>query len=252
MGRLFEGKVALVTGAGSGIGLATALKFSQAGARVVLVDITQSGLDEVSDQIRSGGGESLAVQADVSRADDVEAAVAKTVRAYGRLDCAFNNAGVASPPDRRDTWDEAWFDRVMAVNVKGVLLGMKFQLRQMIEQKSGAVVNAASVAGLSGIGPLAYVASKHAVIGLTRAAAMRVARHGVRVNAVCPGGIATPMTLGALERKPETFERYTGGAPAGRIGEPDEVADAVVWLCSDQSKYICGHPLVIDGGRLLG
>ena len=175
----------------------------------------------------------------------------EAVSAFGRLDCAFNNAGVATPPEGRDSWDEDWFDRVMAINVKGVMLGMKFQLRQMLKQESGAVVNTASVAGVSGMGPLAYVAAKQACRHrpfLAPSYAARAPRHPRRERRLSR---RCAVTLRARERASRHSDRFADRVPARRVGEAGEIADAVLWLCSDQSSYVCGLALVIDGGRIL-
>jgi NAD(P)-dependent dehydrogenase (short-subunit alcohol dehydrogenase family) len=245
----FGGKVVLVTGAGSGIGRATALAFARAGARVVASDISAGGGAETLDQIRSAGGEAIFVAADVARAADMEALVGRTVATYGRLDCAFNNAGIDGGNEAMLDWDEAVFDRTMSVNVKGVFLSMKYEIPVMLGQGAGAIVNAASVVGLVGaLGPIAYVTSKHAVVGLTRTAALQYATRGIRVNAVCPGVIRTPMVARALAADPAAGEIIGQMHPMMRLGEPPEVADAVLWLCSDQASFVTGHPLAVDGG----
>ena len=245
------GKVALVTGAASGIGRAAALRFAAADVKVLALDRSEA-VEETCELVRAAGGEAAPLIADVSRSADMERAVNEAIRRFGRLDCAFNNAGLSrGGAPAVDPWDEGWFERVMAVNVRGVFLVLKFQLRHMIGQGSGAIVNSASIAGLTGYGSPAYVCSKHAVVGLTRVAAVQAAPHGVRVNAVCPGSIATPMVLHDEAARRATLEAVERRVPASRIGEPEDVAEAVVWLCSPAAGYVIGQPLVIDGGWTL-
>lgn len=245
--KRFEGKVALVTGGGSGIGRATALAFASEGAKVVIDDISIKGGEETLRMIKSIGGEAIFVKADVSKANEVEALVQKTIETYGRLDCAFNNAGIGEPLKRIHNSTEENFDRVMATNVKGVYLCMKYEIPQMLKQGSGAIVNTASIAGLVGlVAQAAYVASKHAVIGLTKSAALDYAKSGIRINAVCPGVIRTPLI--GLEEKPSKEAVYIDMEPMGRLGKPEEVAAAVLWLCSDEASFVTGYPFAIDGG----
>jgi NAD(P)-dependent dehydrogenase (short-subunit alcohol dehydrogenase family) len=244
----FHGKVALITGGGSGIGRATALAFARAGARVVVADVRPEGGEETAALIRAAGGEAIVVRADVALAAEVEAMVAATVAAYGRLDIAFNNAGVASGGAFTADCAEEAFDRVIAVNLKGVWLCMKHEIAQMLRQGGGAIVNTSSVAGLVGFrGRGDYVAAKHAVIGLTRTAALEYAPQGIRVNAVCPGYVMTPLIEGVLRREPEHMARMVAAEPVGRLGQPEEIAAAVLWLCSDAASFVTGHPLVVDG-----
>lgn len=248
-GRL-EGKVALVTGAASGIGRATALAFAREGAKVVLADVAVEGGGEVACLIQEAGGEAIFVRCDVSRAAEVDSMIQKAVETYGRLDCAFNNAGIEGEVAPLAECTEENWDRVIDVNLKGVWLCMKYEIRQMLEQGGGSVVNMSSVSGLAGDPDHpAYGASKHGVSGLTKAAAVAYARRGIRVNAVCPGAIRTPMIERALEAQPElSWESLADGHPMGRIGEPEEVAEAVVWLCSDGASFVTGHLLPLDGG----
>ena len=245
-----RGKVALVTGAGSGIGRASARAFAASGAAVVVADVAVEGGEETALMIREAGGEAAYVRADVSRADEVAALVDAAVARYGRLDCAHNNAGiagVAGPSSLSFTdYPEEMFDRVIAVNLKGVWLCLKAEIRQMLGQGGGAIVNTASIAGLIGGFGAAYTASKHGVIGLTKQAAVQHATAGIRVNAVCPGLIATPMTLPVYT--PERWEQAIRQHPAQRPGTPEEVAQTVVWLCSDAASFVTGHALVVDGG----
>ncbi len=245
----FDDQVVLVTGGASGIGAATAVAFGRAGARVVLCDIAREAGEAVVADILAAGGRAEFVHADVTAASQVQALVAGVVARHGRLDCAFNNAGIEEETTRLADGDEALFDRMMAINVKGVWLCMKYQLAQMARQRSGSIVNTASVAGLVGAPKHAiYAASKHAVLGLTRSAAAEYGRIGVRVNAICPGVIRTPMFERALERQVATEDAIKAMHPVGRIGEVAEVANAVLFLCSDHSPFITGHALTIDGG----
>jgi NAD(P)-dependent dehydrogenase (short-subunit alcohol dehydrogenase family) len=248
MAGQFEGKVALVTGAGSGIGRATALAFAREGARVVVADVSAVGGEETTRQIKDAGGEALFVPADVARASDVEALVNTVVASYGRLDYAHNNAGIATSGVPLHELEEEVWDQVLAVNLKGVWLCMKYEIRRMLRQGGGVIVNTASVAGLRGFpGNTAYGASKHGVVGLTRIAALNYAHEGIRVNAVCPGFIRTHMTLGdTIDLENEA--RMAGAHPMGRMGIPEEVAAAVVWLCSDAAAFVTGLAMPIDGG----
>ena len=243
------GKVALVTGASSGIGRASALAFAREGAKVVVVDVTVEGGQETVRLIRRAGGEALFVEADVSRALEVESLVRQAVATYGRLDCAHNNAGVEGQAAFTADDTEANWDRVLAVNLRGVWLCMKYEIRQMLAQGGGVIVNTASGAGLIGIrGGGAYVASKHGVVGLTKTAALEYAKSGIRVNAVCPGVIQTPMVGRIMRRHPRAAETMAAAHPIGRTGKPEEIAEAVVWLCSDVASFVTGHAMAVDGG----
>lgn len=246
-----EGKVALVTGGSSGIGRAAALAFARVGAKVVLGNRRLAEGEETVRLVRDAGGEATLVKTDVTRAAEVEALVSKTVEAYGRLDCAFNNSGTTGVMARTAECTEENWDHVLTLNLKGVWLCMKYELLQMLKQGGGAIVNNASVAGLVGLrGGPAYSASKGGVIQLTRTAALEYAKKGIRVNAVCPGYVLTDMTEGHLKTNPEFEAQIKKYQPLGRLGTAEEVAEAVVWLCSDAASFVTGHPLVIDGGSV--
>jgi NAD(P)-dependent dehydrogenase (short-subunit alcohol dehydrogenase family) len=249
MAGLVAGKVALVTGASSGIGRATALAFAREGAKVVVADVTVEGGEETVAQVKKAGGEAIFIKTDVSKAVEVEALVAKAVATYGRLDCAHNNAGIAGNAktivdDTEDSWD-----RILAINLKGVWLCMKYEIAHMLKQGGGAIVNTASGAGLIGVRRGgAYVASKHGVVGLTKTAALEYAKAGIRVNCVCPGPIDTPMLQGIGGSNQVVIERMVAAQPGGRLGKPAEIAEAAVWLCSDAASFITGLPMPVDGG----
>lgn len=252
MAGLVEGKVALVTGSGSGIGRETAFAFAREGARVVVSDINREGGEATVSRIRDTGGDATFVAADVAKTADVEALIRQTVALYGRLDCAHNNAGIEGELTRTADYSEEMFDRVIAVNLKGVWLCMKYEIIQMLSQGGGAIVNTASVAGLAGAPNLsAYAASKHGVSGLTRTAALEYARQNIRINAVCPGVIRTPMVERAFHvSNPESEARISRIEPIGRLGEPREIAEAVVWLASDAASFVTGHTMPVDGGMM--
>jgi NAD(P)-dependent dehydrogenase (short-subunit alcohol dehydrogenase family) len=249
MAGLVAGKVALVTGASSGIGRATALAFAREGAKVVVADVTVEGGEETVALVKKAGGEAIFVKTDVSKAVEVEALVAKAVATYGRLDCAYNNAGIAGKAktvvdDTEDNWD-----RILAINLKGVWLCMKYEIAHMLKQGGGAIVNTASGAGLIGVRRGgAYVASKHGVVGLTKTAALEYAKAGIRVNCVCPGPIDTPMLQGIGGNNQVVIERMVAAQPGGRLGKPAEIAEAAVWLCSDAASFVTGLPMPVDGG----
>ncbi len=253
MAGSLDGKTALVTGGGSGIGRATSLAYAKDGARVVVADVTVEGGEETVHMIKEAGGEAILVHADVSKPEDTEAMVAQAVEAFGSLDCAFNNAGIGGGRARlltADYLEEDW-DRVISINLKGVWLCMKAEIPQMLKQGSGAIVNTASIAGLVGLtGTIAYVAAKHGVTGLTKAAAMEYAKSGIRVNAVCPGYIQTPLVQGIFDRIEGYRERVAARHPMDRLGEPEEIAQAVVWLSSDAASFVTGHNMPVDGGYM--
>jgi len=249
MNGQFSGKVALITGGSSGIGRATALAFAREGAQVVVADVLTEGGEETVQMIKKSGSPAIFIKTDVSKSSDVEQIVKKTVATYGRLDFGINNAGIegAAAPTA-DCTEENW-DRIIGVNLKGVWLCMKHEITQMLKQGGGAIVNMASVAGLVGFSGLpAYCASKGGVIQLTRAAALEYAKAGIRINAVCPGVIRTPMVDRLLGGQPEAEAGFVAMEPVGRMGTPEEIAAAVVWLCSDAASFVIGHPMVVDGG----
>jgi len=242
-----QGMVAVVTGGASGIGRATALRFAEAGASVVIADVNDAGGDETVRLIHAArpDAQALFVHTDVSQAVQVEAMVAAAVSAYGRLDCAFNNAGISTRAPLHELSEEAW-DRVLSIDLKGVWLCLKYEIAHMLRQGGGAIVNTSSVLGQVGgdWGNSPYIAAKHGVIGLTQAAALEYGKQGIRVNAVCPGTIDTPfLSMGSAQS-------YAHFHPIGRVGQPDEVAQAVVWLCSNAASFITGHALSVDGGWL--
>ncbi len=242
----FTGKVAFVTGAASGIGRATAVAFATEGARVAILDRTEEALADTAEAIRQVGGEVLVLACDVSDPDQVEASVVRVVETFGRLDIAFNNAGVENKaaPVHEIALDE--WDRILDINLRGTFVCMKHELAQMVRQGGGVVVNTSSGAGVRGVaGGASYTASKHAIIGLTKAAALDYAKQNIRVNAILPGNIETPM-----------MDRFTGGdiqkaidlEPVGRLGKPEEIADAVLWMSADLGAFVTGAAIAVDGG----
>jgi len=245
----FENKVALVTGAGSGMGLATAKAFAEAGAAVVLADNREEAAHAAAKSLLAAGHRALAVHCDVADEKQVAAMVEQTVASFGRIDAAFNNAGVQSPVAETADASGEEFDRVNAINLRGVWNCMKSELRQMREQGSGAIVSNSSLGGLVGVaGRGVYHASKHGVLGLTKSAALEYAARGIRINAVCPGIIETPMVEGMLTSEAEVMKEMMKDVPIGRLGRPEEIAAAVLWLCSPGASFVIGHALVVDGG----
>jgi NAD(P)-dependent dehydrogenase (short-subunit alcohol dehydrogenase family) len=251
--KLFDGKVALVTGAGGGIGLAAASAFAEAGASVIVADSNATLLEEAADGLRSAGHEVLAVSCDVTDRNQVRGMVDQAVGSYGRLDAAFNNAGINCDGAPMLETDDEEFDNILDVNLRGVWNCMKAELRQMMPQGSGAIVNCSSIGGMRGSkGRAANSASKFGVIGLTRAAALDYAGQNIRINAVCPGIIGnTPMATRVTKNNdPDIIKAFIAAEPIGRLGEPGEIAAAVVWLCSPAASFMVGHAMAIDGGIL--
>jgi NAD(P)-dependent dehydrogenase (short-subunit alcohol dehydrogenase family) len=248
MAGQLQGKIALVTGGGSGIGRATSLRLAREGAKIMIADYVPDSAERTVKMIKEAGGEASCLAANVSVTKQAEAMIAKTVETYGRIDCAFNNAGIEGKMGSTVDCSEENFDRTIAINLKAVWLCMKYEIPQMLKQGGGSIVNTASIAGLVGFEGLpAYNASKHGVIGLTRTAALEYATKNIRVNCVCPGVIRTPMVERLLDSGGMNETEMQAGEPVGRFGKPEEIGEGVLWLLSDAASFVTGHPLVIDG-----
>jgi NAD(P)-dependent dehydrogenase (short-subunit alcohol dehydrogenase family) len=248
---LVQGRSALVTGGASGIGRATARALAREGARVLVCDVNDAGAGEVAREIAADGGEARALRVDVTREDDVRAAVRAAVDAFGRLDCAVNNAGITGAGGLVHQLSLEDWARTLSINLTGVFLCLKHEIPVMQEQGSGAIVNMASGAGVIAVPGLSpYCASKHGVLGLTKTAAVENARTGVRVNAVCPGSTDTPMLRAAMARDPRMEKLILGSTPSGRLARAEEVAEAAVWLCSDRASFVSGDTLLVDGAAV--
>lgn len=249
MSGLCQDKTALVTGGASGIGRATALALAEAGATVMVADLELAACEDTVAIIQAAGGTAAAHAVDVADEEAVAALVKATVQSFGRLDIAFNNAGIGGTTGKTHEYPSDDCQRVLDVNLTGVWYCMKYELREMLNQGSGAIVNTASVAGLIGMsGAPAYIAAKHGVVGLTKGAAMEYAKSNIRINAVCPGGVRTNMTETADKALPGFLDKLAKHEPMGRLAEPEEIASAVVWLSSDGASFMTGHAMAVDGG----
>ncbi len=251
MAGSLEGKVALVTGGASGIGQAAVRLFAREGAKIVIADVQAGAGAETVKQVKRDGGEGLFVQCDVAKSAEVEALIDKCVETYGRLDCAFNNAGILGEMAKTADCTEESYDRLMAINLKGVWLCMKYEIRQMLKQQNGVIINTASNAGMRGQPELpVYGATKAGIVQLTKTAALEYIRSGLRINCVNPSLIWTPLVERQTADNPELVEKFTAEQKIGRLGKPEEIAEAVVWLCSDAASFVTGHPMNVDGGDL--
>jgi NAD(P)-dependent dehydrogenase (short-subunit alcohol dehydrogenase family) len=250
MSGILDGKIAIITGAGSGIGRATAKIFAREGAKLLIADIVAEAGMETLKALKDAGAAALFLKVDVAKSTEVEAMVAKAVEIYGRIDCAFNNAGIEGEGALTHKCSEENWHRVLSINLTGVWLCMKAEIAQMLKQGGGgAIVNTSSMAGLVGsVGGPAYVAAKHGVAGLTKTAALEYGRHGIRVNAVCPGPIRTPMMQRIMRGSAEAEQRFIRSEPLKRFGEPEEIGESVAWLCSERASYVTGVPMPVDGG----
>ena len=247
MESTFKNKTAIVTGGSFGIGRAAAIAFASKGANVAIVDWVKD--DETLNAIKTMGGSAIFIQCDVSKSSDVKAMIDQVVATYGSIDYAFNNAGIEGTMGVAHECTEENWDKTIGVNLKGIWLCMKYEIAEMLKQGKGAIVNCASVAGLIGFAGLpAYVASKHGVLGLTKTSALECAKLGIRVNAVCPGAIVTPMIDRITGKQKEVEAQFAALEPIGRLGQPEEVANAVLWLCSDEASFVTGNAMTVDGG----
>lgn len=245
----FQDKVVFITGASAGIGKETAIEFGQSGAQVVIADVNLDGGQGTAHLIKESGGKAHFIKCDVSIAGDVQVAIDQTISMFGKIDFAFNNAGVEGVSSKTADCTEKNWDSVLSINLKGIWLCMKHEIAQMTKQGHGAIVNCASIAGLVGFsGSAAYVASKHGVIGLTKTAALDYAKQNIRVNAVCPGIIQTDMIERFVNGNEQIRKAFADSEPVGRIGQPSEIAQTVLWLCSDSSSFVTGHAMAVDGG----
>lgn len=248
---LLAGKSILVTGGASGIGRAACLAFAREGARILLSDVNVEGGEETAAAVREEGGDARFARADVSQEADVEGLVRGAVAAFGRLDCAFNNAGITGAVGPLHEIDLEGFERTLRTNLTSIFLCMKHEIRAMLPQKGGAIVNTSSGAGVVATPTLApYCASKHGILGLTKTAALEHARTGIRVNAICPGSIDTPMLQRYMGNNPGIEKLIKAGQPGGRLGRPEEIAEAAVWLCSDRASFVSGASIFVDGGAI--
>jgi len=253
MAGQFSGKVAVVTGAASGMGRASALAFAREGAKVIVADVVVAGGEETVRMVTAAGGDALFVKTDVSKAAEVKALIDKAVATYGRLDYAHNNAGIEGTVAPTADYTEEEWQRVLNVNLTGVWLCIKYEILQMRTQGGGAIVNTASIAGLTGFENFpAYTAAKHGVVGLTKAAALEYAKAGIRINAVCPGAVRTPMNERLIGGDPKVAAQMDAMQPLGRRGTSEEIAEVVVWLCSRAASFVTGLPMAVDGGMLSG
>ena len=251
MSGLVEGKVALVTGAGSGIGRASALAFAREGARVVVSDVDVTSGEAVAEQIRRAGGEAIFVSCDVTAELEVATLVEAALGAFGRVDCAHNNAGGPGKGGRMHELPSEEWNAILSLNLTSVFLCMKHEIPVMLRQGNGAIVNTASGAGLVAVPLLAhYAAAKHGVLGLTKTAAIENARTGLRINAICPGSVETPALRAHMAKDPAIERGILATQPGGRLGQPDEIAEAVIWLCSDRASFVTGESFVVDGGAV--
>ncbi len=249
MEKIFENKVAVITGGSFGIGRATAIAFAKRGAKVVVADWIEDDQHETLNEIKDAGSEGIFIKCNVSQNDEVKNMIKKTIDKFGRIDFAFNNAGIEGDTANTHECTEENWDKTIGINLKGVWLCMKNEIPEMLKNNKGAIVNCASVAGLDGFAGLpAYVATKHGIVGLTKTAALEYAKQGLRVNAVCPGVIHTSMIDRITGKNKEVEKQFTSMEPIGRMGTPEEVAEAVVWLCSDAASFVTGIPMPVDGG----